>query len=152
MELNEILKKLKNVAPDSDYSRKSKAIILSQRQRQSFSFSIKDIAAGVFRSGWSMALAAVLLLLAIGSFSALKTIISPATTAVVDVAGLRAEAEVIDAQIQLTNINYSSLENKTSTVRMVIRGTKAPVKKADTLSNTSTTDEIIDTALLELSK
>ena len=121
METTELLKKLKNIKPDTDYSRKSRMVILSNDLKESrlpvLSFSFRQIATGVLRSGWSMALTAVFLLLAIGSFSILK-ILTPATTAVVDITGLRAEAQAIDARIELTNIVYNpsaDIENKTST-------------------------------------
>ena len=130
METIDILKKLKNIKPDSDYSKKSRAVILSQREHHLpvFSFSFRQIANGVLRSGWSMALTAIFLLLAIGSFSVLK-ILSPATTAVVDLTGLKAEAQAIDAQIELTSVVYNSsadIENKTSTVSIILRETKSP--------------------------
>ncbi|MDP3948810.1 MAG: hypothetical protein Q8Q17_02575 [bacterium] len=140
METIELLKKLKNIKPDTDYSRKSRLVILSNDLKESrlpvlsFSFygeqrrTIRQIAAGVLHSGWSMALTAVFLLLAIGSFSILK-ILTPATTAVVDLTGLRAEAQAIDARIELTNIVYSesiNIENKTSTSSIISREVKSP--------------------------
>lgn len=140
METTELLKKLKNIKPDPDYSRKSRVVILSNDLKEShlpvlsFSFygeqrrTVKQIVTGVLHSGWSMALTAAFLLLAIGSFSALK-ILSPATTAVVDLTGLRAEAQAIDAQIEFTNVVYSesiSIENKTSTSSIIPRETKSP--------------------------
>jgi len=139
METTELLKKLKTIKPDSDYSRKSRMVVLSHGSTRStgsgraeltinaenrlpvFSFSFRQIATGVLHSGWSIAMTAIFLLLAIGSFSVLK-ILSPATTAVVDLTGLKAEAQAIDAQIELTNIEYATavIENKTSTVSMVL--------------------------------
>ncbi|MDO8664060.1 MAG: hypothetical protein Q7K44_00690 [Candidatus Liptonbacteria bacterium] len=138
MELIELLKKLKNIKPDSDYSRKSRLVILSHGSTQLtinkesrlpvFSFSFKQVATGVLRSGWAMALTAIFLFLTIGSFSVLK-ILSPATTAVVDLTGLKAEAQAIDAQIELTNVVYNAsvgIENKTSTSSIILRETKSP--------------------------
>ena len=138
MELIELLKKLKNIKPDSDYSRKSRLVILSHRENHmpvfSFSFygeqrrTIKQVATGVLHSGWAMALTAIFLFLTIGSFSVLK-ILSPATTAVVDLTGLKAEAQAIDAQIELTNVVYNAsvgIENKTSTSSIILRETKSP--------------------------
>lgn len=130
MEMNELLKKLKNINPDSDYSRKSRMIVLSHKENHMpvVSFSFRQIAAGVLRSGWSMALTAIFLLLAIGSFSVLK-LLSPATTAVVDITGLKAEAQAIDAQIEFANVVYNSsavIENKTSTISTALPGTRFP--------------------------
>lgn len=130
MELIELLKKLKNIKPDSDYSRKSRMVVLSCKENRLpiFSFSLKEIASGVLHSGWAMALTAIFLFLTIGSFSVLK-ILSPATTAVVDLTGLKAEAQAIDAQIELTNVVYNAsvgIENKTSTSSIILRETKSP--------------------------
>ncbi len=149
METNELLKKLKNINPDSDYSRKSRMIVLSAEGNSSptlpFSFygeqrrTIKQITVGVLRSGWAMALTAAFILLAIGSFSVLK-FLSPATTAVVDITGLKAEAQAIDAQIEFTNVVYNSsvgIENKTSTSSIMLPETKPQKAAAKQTKNTA---------------
>lgn len=118
METTDLLKKLKSIQPDKDYSRKSRMVVLSHKEKTLpiLYLSPKEITMSVLRSGWAIALTAALMLLALGSFSVLK-MFSPATTAVVDLTGLRAEAQAIDTQIELTNIVYVSPgnENKTST-------------------------------------
>src|SRR3989344_7831655 len=164
MEPIELLKKLKGIKPNRDYSRKSRMVLLGHRESHMpvLSFSFGEIAAGVFRSGWAIALTAVLLLLTIGSFSFLK-FLSPATTAVVDLTGLRAEAQDIDTQIELTNIVYNSslyIENKTSTASIVLPRTKLPravVKKEELKPNATgtenaSTETTIDYALDALSQ
>lgn len=164
MDILELLKKLKSVEPNRDYSRKSRMVILGRQGSRLpvFSFSFGEIATGVFRSGWAIALTAVLLLLTIGSFSFLK-FISPATTAVVDLTGLRAEAQNIDTQIELANIVYNSsiisIENKTSTVSIILPRTKSPkaaVKREEIVSATdvesASAETTIDSALDALSR
>ncbi|MEK7546621.1 MAG: hypothetical protein AAB536_00325 [Patescibacteria group bacterium] len=162
MEPIELLKKFKHLGADSDYTRKSKIVILSQGNDKlaGFSLASREIAAGVFRSGWSIAMTAVMLLLAIGSFSILK-ILSPAKTSVVDIGGLRAEAQAIDAQIELTNVFYNDilgLENKTSTVSAAPPEVKSPkaatvptqneinasLGSAETTSTKPTIDSVLD--------
>ena len=133
MEIIELLKKIKSVEANHDYSRKSRGIILSHAKEETFNSNITvgGIIAGVFRSGWATALTAVFLFLVIGGFSVLK-IFSPATTAVVDITGLKAEAQAIDAQIELTNIVYNAtlgIENKTSTAAMSLPSAKQTVSR-----------------------
>ena len=74
MEITELLKKIKLVEANHNYSRKSRGIILSHTKEETFnsSITVREIIAGVFRSGWTMALTAVFLFLAIGGFSVLK--------------------------------------------------------------------------------
>lgn len=139
MEPIEILKKFKSIRPDADYAKKSRMVILSHGKNQDFRFglSVKDLMAGVLRSGWSMALTAVLLLLTISGFSALK-FLSPATTAVVDLTGLKAEAQDIDIQIQVANVAYDSslgIENKTSTQAIVFPKRKIRAANLNQLEN-----------------
>ncbi|GEM_PF-6669398 len=133
MEITELLKKIKSVEANNDYSRKSRGVILSHIKEEIFDskITVGGIIAGVFRSGWTIALTAVFLFLAIGGFSVMK-IFSPATTAVVDITGLKAEAQAIDAQIELTNIAYdasSNIENKTGTTVMALPTAKQTVKQ-----------------------
>ncbi|MBI4085382.1 MAG: hypothetical protein HY432_02685 [Candidatus Liptonbacteria bacterium] len=128
MEPIELLKKFKNLEPDPDYTKRSRNLILSNGRWAGFPVSMKEITMGIFKSGWSIALTAAMLLLAVGSFSALK-IFSPVRNSVVDITGLKAEAEAIDAQIELGNVVYTSalgIENKTSTTS--IASPKATVK------------------------
>lgn len=147
MEITELLKKIKMVEADRDYSRNSKSIILSHTKEEIFDthITVGEIISGVFRSGWAMALTAVFLFLAIGGFSVLK-IFSPATTAVVDMTGLKAEARAIDTQIELTNIAYNAslgIKNETSTAAMASsQPAKQTVVRKDKISKqVSTTVE-----------
>jgi len=141
MELIELLKKLRAIKADSGYTKESRAFILNsgKHENANLMFFAKEIISGVFRSGWSIALTAVLLLLTIGSFSVLK-VLYPITTAVVDVTGLKAEAQAIDAQIELTNVEYASatgIENKTSTARMALPLTGQSAKRKQAQSGQS---------------
>lgn len=144
MELIELLKKLRALKADSVYTKESRAFILNtgRHERVNLAFFAKEIVSGIFRSGWSMALTAALLLMTIGSFSVLK-LLYPITTAVVDVSGLKAEAQAIDAQIELTGIQYdaTAMENKTSTASMALPAAKQAVKKqAKPVQNAAATE------------
>lgn len=150
MELIELLKKLRFLKADSKYTKESRTFILSinKSEKAGFSSAIKEVISGVFRSGWSMALTAALLLLAISSFSILK-LIYPATTAVVDITGLRAEAQAIDAQIELTSVTYNAIlgiENKTSTTSIILPAARKRIVAETNKTNQIPTAESTSTA------
>lgn len=118
MELIEILKKLKKIEANAEYTRKSRQIIMSQERNVWPVFSLKHFAVNIFQSGSAIAMTAMVLLLIFGSFSLWK-IFSRGNPIAIELTGLQAEAQAIDIQIQLTNIAYHEpvlLENKTSTV------------------------------------
>lgn len=164
MELIEFLKKLRAIKADSGYTKESRAFILNAggHEKASFAFLAKEALSGIFRSGWSMALTAALLLMAIGSFSVLK-LLYPITSAVVDVSGLKAEARAIDAQIELTGVRYdaTAMENKTSTVSMALPAAKKqavkskqlkPVQNAAATESAAVPPPTIDSVLNALSE
>lgn len=161
MELIDILKKLRAIKADSGYIKESRSFILSsgKHNEPNLAFFAKELAIGVFRSGWSIALTAVLLLLTMGSFSIIK-VLHPVTTAVVDVAGMKAEAQAIDAQIELTGVEYAAIgiANKTSTVSMALPEIKPRAKAVKakpgitTLAETTSTAPTIDSVLETLSE
>ena len=117
MELIEVLKKLKRIEANADYTRKSRRLIISREKNAWPVFSLKHFAASIFQSGSAIAMTAILLFLVFGSFSLWK-IFSPTNRIAIELTGLQAEAQAIDIQIQLTNVAYHEptlLENKTST-------------------------------------
>ncbi len=117
MELIEVLKKLKKMEANADYTRKSRQLIMSQEKNAWSVFSFKHFAANLFQSGSAIAMTAMLLFLVFGSFSLWK-IFSRGNPVAIELTGLQAEAQAIDIQIQLTSIAYNEpalLENKTST-------------------------------------
>ena len=105
MNTEKLLQKIKTVAPDSNYTAQSRMLIVGETPRALPAFGVKEIFFNILNSGSAIALAAVLLLLAAGSFSLIK-FFAPATTALLDPAGLRAGAQAIDIQIELANIAY----------------------------------------------
>ncbi len=161
MELIDILKKLRAIKADSGYTKESRSFILSsgKRNEPNLAFFAKELAIGIFRSGWSIALTAVLLLLTMGSFSIIK-VLHPVTSAVVDVAGMKAEAQAIDAQIELNNVEYvaTGIVNKTSTASMALPEIKPKAKASQvkpglmTLVETTSTAPTIDSVLETLSE
>lgn len=130
MELVEVLKKLKKIEANADYTRKSRQLIMGNEKNAWPVFSLKHFAANIFQSGSAIAMTAMILLLVFGSFSLWK-IFSRGNPIAIELAGLQAEARAIDIQIQLTGIAYrepAPLENKTSTAPFARKTAPVPAK------------------------
>ncbi|MDO8536718.1 MAG: hypothetical protein Q7R94_00525 [bacterium] len=100
----QILKQFKNIEPDKDYTRKSRFLILHSAEQTKFGFwklILKNTELGT-----AVALTGLLIFMILGGFSA-WSVTSPLGIANLDPAGLKAEAQAIDIQIELTNLNYS---------------------------------------------
>lgn len=104
MNLIELLKQFKHIEPDRDFSRKSRTIILGSRP--SFRASAWMLFAQNLEFGTSVALASLLIIMVVGGFSVWGTF-SPFPISNLDPTGLKAEAEAIDMQIQLTRLDYA---------------------------------------------
>lgn len=164
MELIEIVKKLKKIEANADYTRKSRQLIvsneknawpapynLSEARQGRPGFSFKHFAANLFQSGSAIAMTAMLLFLVFGTFSLWK-IFSPTNPVAIELTGLQAEARAIDIQIQLTNIAYQEqtlLENKTSTVPFAHRAT--PLKNVSGVLDPKVEQEVKNLGLTPVS-
>jgi hypothetical protein len=113
MNLFETLKQFKKIEPRADFSERSKREILLSPQgepfvrRRIFSFL------HVLETGVAVALAGLFILILTGSFSGTNSI-APIQYSVIDPAGLHAEAQAIDMQIQLADINYPQVTSTAS--------------------------------------
>ena len=162
MELIELLKKLKHVKAEPAYTRRSRFLILGEAvglerpSRHPWQLILHSL-----QFGSAVALAGLLLVLIVGGFSAWR-FLSPFQLSSLDPQSLRAEAQEVDIQIQLTNIAYpESLQNATSTVETALTPKTKEIKRqaekqAEGLGLkpvTSTTKETsIDEALDRLSE
>jgi hypothetical protein len=103
MDLLDLLKKLKSIEPDKEFSLNSRNLILNTPPKVRVSFLgilLKNLELGA-----ALALAGLLIFLTIGGFSAWK-FFSPLELANFDATSIRAEAQAIDIQIKLANLNY----------------------------------------------
>src|SRR5271157_5112618 len=103
MDLLNLLKKLKNIEPDPRYTAESRSRIIGTSPS-----GVGGVWRAVLHSiqfGSAVALASVLLILIVGGFSAWQAF-SPLKLSSLDPASLRAEAQAVDIQIQLTDIAY----------------------------------------------
>ena len=157
MELTELLKKLKMIEPDREYKERSRRVLFAgyetnvARPTTAWQFILQNLQAG---SG--IALAGILILLIAGSVA--TSSFSPVQLKSLDPVSLRAEADAIDIQIQLTSIAYEPGVNDTSTPAVVLpkkAGLQGSAKKAAQdlgLPADSTPSMTIDDALLQLSQ
>ncbi len=110
MDLLQILKQLKKIEPDQNYSRTSKMAILGHQITPKKTW--QDLVWPTVRFGAGAALTTILIILIFVGFSKF----SPMED--IDMLTLRAEAEAIDIQIQLTGLAYDrplELINQTTT-------------------------------------
>jgi len=107
MDVLNLLKQLKNIEPDRTRAEESKFIILNENPTppKTGIFRVWQLTLRSMETGSAIALAGVVLILILGGFGKIQTF-SPLNLSGLDHAGLRAEAEAIDAQIQLTNLIY----------------------------------------------
>lgn len=102
MNLFETLKQLKNIQPDQAFSENSRRDILTVAPKEVFSPRL--IFARFVGVAGSLALAGALIFIIAGGLSA--TDLAPKFSSI-DPSALRAEAQAIDMQINLLNINYA---------------------------------------------
>src|SRR3989344_3677940 len=106
MEILDILKKFKQMNPDADYTKRSRSFIVET----------PFVVASPLTSPWrvfmqslqfgsAIALVGATVILIVGGFSSWK-FLSPFRMANLDIATLRAEAEAVSIQVELTDINY----------------------------------------------
>ncbi|MFH0890815.1 MAG: hypothetical protein V1856_02170 [Candidatus Liptonbacteria bacterium] len=106
MEIQDILKKFRQINPDADYTRRSRSLIVETP------FVVSPPLTSPWRAfvqslqfGSAMVLVGATLILIVGGFSSWK-FLSPFRTASLDIGALRAEAEAVNMQVELTDINY----------------------------------------------
>ncbi len=104
MNLEENLKKLKNIHPDPTYTDYSRRAVLASAQLQELTPG--KIVARIFETAGSLALVGVLIFAIAGGFSGSKYL-SPIQFSSIDPASLHAEAHAIDMQINLANLTYT---------------------------------------------
>lgn len=133
MDLLEILKKFKNIEPDRIRAEESKFLILNSPAGQKANwFSPWRMILNTLEVGSATALAGFVLIIIFGGFGTFRSV-SPIKLSGLDKASLRAEAEAIDIQIQLADLNYpetSTLLLANSTQPTAIKAS-IPAEKPD---------------------
>lgn len=157
MNSQEFIKKLKEILPGREYAENSKRAILAAEQYPKWSF-IGSLTESL-GTGMAIVLAGALLVLVMGGFSSLN----PFSLKSLDPAGLKAEAEAIDIQIRLSNLDYNAFtrvisEKKAVSALSVVSDDKTAENNSkltaviDETTSSSTENVGVDDVLLELSK
>lgn len=110
----DLLKQLKRITPDTSFSARSRIELLTQMPVRISRPSMWQLLGESVASAGALALVGMLLLVAVGGFSAWN-VLTPLRIASLDPTGLTAEAEAIDIQIQLAGVGYTDLEASEST-------------------------------------
>jgi hypothetical protein len=139
MILFETLQQLKKIRPDATFSENSKRAILATTRAEapapvwSIPFAIRRIIEG----GVAVALTGFFILLITGALSGSP--LAPVQYSAIDPQSLHAEAQAIDIQIQLANLNYNppAAESTLPTIGAVkTGGIKITTPATPTLGNT----------------
>lgn len=119
-----LLRELKNIKADPDYTARSRVYFVAGTAEPAFAratadkparqLSVWQILSRSFQTSSAIVLTGILMLMALGGFSAWQ-FFSPVKLASLDPAGIRAEAQAIDIQIKLTDLNYAESLNPTLT-------------------------------------
>jgi len=145
MDLFHELKKFKKIDPDPAYVRRSREMILSSIPEDPVLSPWRILVHSV-QFGSAVTLAVVLLMLVLGGFSAWR-FLSPFKLSSLDPASLKAEAQAIDIQIQLTKINYEEAQKaaarKAEPAAVPAKAASAPAA-SDSQASTSQTSSIED--------
>ena len=113
MKLFDLLKQLKTIEPDAQFSQRSRTeILLSPRAERKTMRGVFTFL-HIIETGAAVALAGFFIFILAGSFSPTRSI-TPIQYAVIDPAGLHAEAQAIDMQIQLADIVYPQVTSTAS--------------------------------------
>ena len=151
MNLHELLQQLKTIEADRAYTRRSRELLLNTspeaERRTAWVTFLRSLEAGV-----AFAIAIVLFFVISGGF--FSGDLTPLQLSSLDPGSLRAEAEAIDIQIQLTDLSYIVMNAETSQKSNLhtILAPKALVTPEGTLSGPTDEEEPvgIDEALLRL--
>lgn len=114
MDLLKSLKKLNKIRPDQEYSIKSKLVVLNTQQLEPTPSAFRLFAISSARFSTALAIVAVFIVMVIGGFSINKA--GDEIIAGLDLRSLRAEAQAIDIQIELTRVVYEEGDKTEKTI------------------------------------
>ena len=159
MDLFEILKQFKMITPDEAFTEKSKRAVLASSPLKKPGimgvFQAQHLIFRIVETGAALALAGLFVVLITGGFFGLT--ISPVRLSAIDPKTLRAEAQIVDAQINLAELNYSEpalvAESTQKLATAIKQGSNIVSSSSVTnASSTSSSTVSIDQALEALSK
>jgi len=128
MNLFQILKQFKNIEPDSAFKETSRRALLAYEPvaPATHHWSAQRTLWRIIETGVAVALTGFFVLLITGAFSGSGLV--PVQYSAIDPQSLHAEAQAIDIQIQLANVNY--VESAVESTVQVAGGKLGSIKKA----------------------
>lgn len=132
------------IEPDKQSTERLRALIVgTQKPAGTKRISIWNVILKNIELGASFALAGVLIITILGGFSAWR-FLSPLKLSNLDTTGLKAEAQAVDIQIQLTDLNYDEIVGLTTSTS-VQRNTTIKIKNniSQQSAATSTSDKTL---------
>lgn len=164
MDIIELLRKLKHITPRPDFVHTSRYHVLhsSKRTRSGFSLVFRVLLRGV-ETGGAIVLAGIIFIFLVGGLSSPQSeLLTPFRLSGLNLEGIRAEAEAIDIQIKLADLNYPekndlALTNETTTPPVALpldAGVRAAAESIglDVSATSTARDASIDEALRLLSE
>lgn len=166
MKLFDILKQFKSIEPDRGYAERSRREILAAPQSERLTMRGVFAFLHAIETGAAVALAGLFMLILTGSFSNAPAIV-PIQSAVIDPQVLHAEAQAVDMQIQLANIEYAQVTSTDAqgstpatagavkpafTKALAVQATSSAAAGSDATSTASTTPMAVDQALEQLTR
>lgn len=135
-----IVKRLSTIKPREEYTTLSRSRLLAQGVAPGMSFAL--FAKYIFRTGANMAVVAVALLIVFGGFSLARQF-TPLGFSSLDPVGLEAEAEAIDIQVKLTDLNYKEeIQQKTNESTQAITEAPKSISFREEKKQTTTSSEV----------
>lgn len=130
MNLFELLKQFKNIEPDANFKERSKRAIMAFPQEPAGNaFHRMRGVWGMLEGAMALVLVGFFIILVTGSFPGTSSL-TPVQYSVIDPQGLHAEAQAIDMQIQLTNLNYTETTPLASSAGAPKNGAAHPLSAA----------------------
>jgi hypothetical protein len=148
MDLFEILKQFKTIMPDGAFTEKSRRAILASLPLEKPGilgiFKAQRFVFRIVETGAALALAGFFIFLITGGLSGSS--ISPVRFSAIDPQMLHAEAQAIDAQIELASLNYSEPALVESTQKLATAvGKKSGIAASSTASSSVSLDQALET-------
>jgi hypothetical protein len=150
MKLFDTLKQFKNITPDAGFTQRSRTQILLSPQKGLGAMRGVFTFMHIIETGAAVALAGFFIFILAGSFPATRSI-APIQYAVIDPQGLHAEAQAIDMQIQLADVEYpqSTSTGPTPSAPVALTKVFAAALSAQATSSTSTSSPAVASVPVE---
>ena len=114
---------MQKIEADKRFKERSRVVIIGTQKRR----SVWDVILKNVELGTSFALAGILIITIFGGFSAWRFLL-PLKLSNLDTTGLKAEAQAVDIQIQLTNLNYDEITGAAESTAPSMESKNAPGK------------------------